>query len=274
MPQSVSIFQVDAFSHQPFRGNPAGVCITAEWLPDDLMQQIAAELNLSDTAFAVKEGEHYRLRWFTPLCEVPLCGHATLATARVLFDQSDLHQVRFLTQAGELSVIRNGRELTMALPLDQPESVPQPIGLNEALGAQSIAECRIGRNTRKLLVRLDNPAELVPLKPNFGLLAELERRLELHGLIVTCEGAGETHFMSRFFAPGVGVNEDPVTGAAHTVLAPYWARKLGLRRMRAYQASSRGGWLDVELFDDRVELTGSAVVVLESRLFLQGRLLD
>lgn len=270
----LTVFQVDAFTHQPFRGNPAGVCVTDEWLSDDLMQKIAAELNLSETAFAVREGEHYRLRWFTPLCEVPLCGHATLATARVLFDSLKDTTVRFLTQSGELTVTRRGSELTMALPVDTPETVPQPIGLNEALGARTISEVRLGRNTRKLLVRLDNPAELAPLEPNFGLLAELERRLELQGFIATCEGAGEAHFMSRFFGPGVGLNEDPVTGSAHTVLAPYWSRKLGLRRMRAYQASARGGWLDVELFDDRVELTGQAVVVLESRLFPQGKSLE
>lgn len=274
MSPPLEIYQVDAFSHQPFRGNPAGVCITSSWLSDQLMQQIAAELNLSETAFAVPEGEHYGLRWFTPQCEVPLCGHATLATARVLFEQSDRREVVFVTQSGPLRVERRGPELTLALPVDSPENVPQPMGLNEALNAQSISECRVGRQTRKLLVRLDNPAELAPLRPNFGLLLELGRRLELAGFIATCEGAGETHFMSRCFAPGVGVNEDPVTGAAHTLLAPYWSRKLGLRRMHAYQASARGGWLDVELFDDRVELTGSAVVVLESRLFLNGRNLE
>lgn len=270
----LTVFQVDAFTHQPFRGNPAGVCVTKAWLSDDLMQKIASELNLSETAFAVPEGEHYRLRWFTPRTEVALCGHATLATARVLFESTSQTELRFLTQSGELRVTRKGSELTMGLPLDTPEAAPQPIGLQEALGAQTISECRLGRSTRKLLVRLDNPAELAPLKPNFSLLAELERRLELRGFIATCEGAGEAHFLSRFFGPGVGVNEDPVTGAAHTLLAPYWSRKLGLRRMRAYQASPRGGWLDVELFDDRVELTGSAVVVLESRLFPQGKSLD
>jgi PhzF family phenazine biosynthesis protein len=269
---ALPIYQVDAFTHQPFRGNPAGVCITDQPLSQALMQQIAAELNLSETAFAVPEGAEgsYHLRWFTPVCEVKLCGHATLATAKVLFESTALSQVRFRTLSGELQVVRQGDQLTMALPVDSPEPVPHPIGLNEALGAQTISELRLGRDSRKLLVRLDNPAELVPLRPNFGLLAELERRLELNGFIATCEGAGETHFMSRFFGPGVGINEDPVTGSAHTLLAPYWSRKLGLRRMHAYQASPRGGWLDVELFDDRVELTGSAVIVMESRLFTNG----
>ncbi len=274
MSPALSIYHVDAFTHQPFRGNPAGVCITEEWLPDQLMQQIAAELNLSETAFAVKEGKDYRLRWFTPTTEVPLCGHATLATARVLFEQLGLAEVRFRTQRGELRVVRNGSQLTLALPVDVAEGHHVPPDLAPALGAKSITECRLGRQTRKLLVRLDDPAELAVLRPYFVDLKELGAGLELTGYIVTCEGAGEAHFMSRFFGPNVGVNEDPVTGAAHTVLAPYWARKLGLRRMRAYQASPRGGWLDVELFDDRVELTGSAVVVLESRLFPQGRNLD
>ncbi|MCE7875288.1 PhzF family phenazine biosynthesis protein, partial [bacterium CPR1] len=171
MASALAIYQVDAFTHQPFRGNPAGVCITEQPLSEAMMQQIAAELNLSETAFAVPDGgdQHYHLRWFTPVCEVKLCGHATLATARVLFEKTSLSQVSFRTLSGELSVSRQGEQLTMALPVDSPEPVPHPIGLNEALGAHTVSELRLGRETRKLLVRLDNPAELVPLSPNFGL---------------------------------------------------------------------------------------------------------
>ncbi len=257
---------VTAFTREPFGGNPAGVCPLDAWLPDSLMQRIAAENGLSETAFLVGEGARYDLRWFTPAVEVKLCGHATLATAHVLWTHRgvDAPRLEFSTKSGRLTVTREADTGRYALDLPaQPASpAPVPDGLAEALGVEPL-EIFAGDD---LLVILDS-AELVrELAPDMKVLAGFDTR----GVIVSARAGGDDDcdFVSRFFAPAVGIDEDPVTGSAHCKLVPYWAGRLGKDTLHARQISARGGELFCELRGDRVTVAGHVVDYLRGKIEL------
>ncbi len=259
----IPVFQVDAFASRPFSGNPAAVCPLESWLPDDVMQAIAAENNLAETAFFVRNATNgFDLRWFTPACEVDLCGHATLASAHVLFEECKeaADVLRFQTKSGELRVTRNGSLLALDFPSRPPEAIAVHPGLVSALGGSPTAILA----ARDYLVRYETAKEVAALRPNFMELAEVDR----FAVIATAPGPAPTgedcDFVSRFFAPARGINEDPVTGSAHTTLIPYWARELGKAELRARQISPRGGELFCALKGDRVEIAG------HSALFLRG----
>jgi PhzF family phenazine biosynthesis protein len=256
------IVQVDAFADRPFTGNPAAVCILAAAADERWMRDVAAEMNLSETAFLHPEDDGWRLRWFTPEVEVDLCGHATLASAHVLWEDGHLPAgatARFHTRSGVLTAARAGEWIEMDFPAKPLLDAPAPEGLAEALGARPV---HVGRSHFDVLVELASEAEVRALKPDLGRLAAVEAR----GVIVTARGEGGHDFVSRFFAPRVGVPEDPVTGSAHCVLAPYWSARLGRTGMTGFQASRRGGTVRVRHAGDRVHLGGRAVTVLRGTL--------
>lgn len=253
------LWQVDAFTAEPFAGNPAAVCLLDGPRDDRWMQRVAAEMNLSETAFLLAEGDAYRLRWFTPAAEVDLCGHATLASAHVLFTmRGGLGGVTFLTRSGRLAAARKGDRIELDFPALPTTEEPPPPGLLEALGTGAVSTHR-SRFDR--LLELASEEAVRAVAPDFRALGKVDTR----GVIVTARGHGHD-FVSRFFAPAVGVDEDPVTGSAHCVLAPFWAARLGKREMTAFQASPRGGEMHVRLEGDRVLLGGRAVTVLEGEL--------
>ena len=262
MTTTIPFFQVDAFAEKPLTGNPAAVMPLDRWLDDAVMQAIAAENNLSETAFTVpseRDDADYDLRWFTPTTEVPLCGHATFAAGHILIRG---HSVRFSSQSGILTVSRGGDMLRMSLPAFaiKPGSVP---GLLEALRVES-AEVIVGEGAEPaVIVLLADQAAVEAVQPDFRRLAELNIFLG----IVTAAGDEQT-IASRVFCPGVGIDEDPVTGAAHAALVPYWAKKLGRNRFTALQASKRTGILDCQLSGDRVILGGRCVTVIEGHFQL------
>jgi PhzF family phenazine biosynthesis protein len=259
--------QVDAFSHRPFAGNPAMVYRLDRWLSDALMQQIAAEHNLAETAFLVKEGSAWHIRWFTPLAEVPLCGHATLASAYVLFElyAEAGETIDFICLSGALRVSREAGLLVLDFPLRRAE----PCGLNaqveQAMGmpVQALLALQGPQGIQELLVILPSEAAVRAFRPNLPALAELP------GLGVLITAPGEQHdFVSRYFAPAIGINEDPVTGSTHCMLTPYWAERLGKTQLSAYQCSARGGELHCRLEGERVKIAGQAVLVASGRLCL------
>ena len=257
------IFQVDAFADGPFTGNPAAVCVLERAREESWLQAVAAEMNLSETAFVRATEEGWSLRWFTPLCEVDLCGHATLASAHILFETGRLRQdqpARFSTRSGALGARRDADVIELDFPAQPCTPVAVPSGLAEALGARPRW---VGRNAADVLVELDDAAAVRALAPDMTAL----RRVEARGVIVTARGDDERHdFVSRFFAPRVGVDEDPVTGSAHTALGPYWAERLGRSELAGYQASRRGGAVGVRVRDDRVDLRGRAITVLRGAI--------
>ncbi len=259
---SIPIFQVDAFTAKAFGGNPAAVCLLDEKKPDAWMQSVAAEMNLSETAFLLPQDDGYSLRWFTPLVEVDLCGHATLASSHVLFStglQPAGKIIHFYTRSGRLSATENGGWITLDFPARPVRAVPAPSGLKEALGMLP----RFTGMGEDLLVEVGSERLVRDCSPDFVRLKEIPVR----GVILTARAEpGEYDFVSRFFAPQVGINEDPVTGSAHTSLAPYWSAKLGKTDFMAYQASARGGVLRVSLVGERVAITGQAVMVLQGEL--------
>jgi predicted PhzF superfamily epimerase YddE/YHI9 len=257
----IPIYQVDAFADRPFAGNPAAVCPLRRWIPDRLLQAIAAENNLSETAFFVPRGSGYHLRWFTPASEVDLCGHATLATAHVLFEVLGAKgpALRFTTQSGPLMVTREGRLLVLDFPSRPPVARPAPPALIEGLRAVP----RAVLFARDYLAVFRDEAEVAALRPDFDRLREVDAT----GIIATAPGR-RVDFVSRFFAPGEGIDEDPVTGSAHCALVPYWAARLGRRRLRARQISARGGDLRCELAGDRVRIAGRAVSFLAGTIAL------
>ncbi len=251
------VYQVDAFRTEPFLGNPAGVCLLSSAPSDEWMQGIAREMNLSETAFvtALPDGE-FSLRWFTPNSEVKLCGHATLASSHVLWERGLLNATspaRFQTLSGLLIAQKNGPEITLDFPAKPAvEAEPAP-GLLNALGAEATF---VGRSDSDYLVQIESPETLRHLRPNFAALLEVPVR----GTIVTCKSDdAQFDFLSRFFAPVVGIDEDPVTGSAHCTLVPFWSAKLGRTKFVACQVSPRGGVLSLELKGDRVSLSGKAV---------------
>ncbi|WP_022823424.1 PhzF family phenazine biosynthesis protein [Hymenobacter norwichensis] len=258
------IYQIDAFSDRPFAGNPAAVCPLPEWLPAETMQAIAAENNLAETAFFVpKTGHEYEIRWFTPAVEVELCGHATLASAHVLYQHLGFEgpEIVFQSASGPLRVLRetNGR-LTLDFPSRPPQLLTShPNGLLDGLGATPL-QVLAGPD---LIVLFATEAEVSAIQPNQAQLAQVEYR----GVVVTAPAAdAETDFVSRFFGPRVGVPEDPVTGSAHTTLVPFWGAKLGKTTLKARQVSARGGELWCELRGERVLISGYAVTYLRGEI--------
>jgi len=264
MAEKIKIYQVDAFTTEIFSGNPAGVCILENWLPDQTMQAIAAENNLAETAFAVKTGESYHLRWFTPSVEVDLCGHATLATAHVLYSYYgyNLDKIRFTTQtSGLLNVVRDGENLILDFPADRLEKAEIPQGIKSALGKTPI-EAYKGKSDY-LFIFLSQK-EIEEAVPDFLEISKLDCR----GLIISAPG-DKVDFVSRFFGPKVGVNEDPVTGSAHTTLTPYWSEKLGKKILSARQLSERKGDLTCEFLGERIKITGQAVTYLQGEIIIK-----
>jgi predicted PhzF superfamily epimerase YddE/YHI9 len=255
------IFQLDAFTSRRFAGNPAAVMPMQRFPDDAVMQAIAAENNLAETAFLVPEGDDYRLRWFTPVTEVPLCGHATLASAAVVMErlQRGRKSVVFHSASGPLTVTRTGTGYVMDFPSRPSDRVVTPPGLAEALGAVPV---EVFVNQFNYMALLANVQALRELAPDMAAVARLDRS----GVIVTAAGDGAHDFVSRYFAPAKGVPEDPVTGGAHCMLAPYWSKRLGKKGFRAYQASARGGEVICRLVGDRVELEGSCVFYLEGEV--------
>jgi PhzF family phenazine biosynthesis protein len=270
------LYIVDAFTATRFRGNPASVCLLESEMSEGVMQAVATEMNHSETAFVFPlDGEprlatRFSLRWFTPEVEVPLCGHATLATSAVLLHElaNPAPAIVFETKSGNLSARREGTRIALdfpAAPCGPTEVSPEVRG---ALGVRNVRAACYAREGRSLLLEVGSESEVRGLAPDFSLLRVARRGDSFLGVIVTARGSGGYDFVSRFFAPWVGIDEDPVTGAAHCVLAPYWARLTGKGEMRAYQASRRGGEMTVRLRDDRVNLVGEAVVVGVGKLRL------
>jgi len=260
---TLPIVQVDAFTSEPFLGNPAAVCVLPEDRDPSWMQKIAREMNLSETAFLRQRPDGFGLRWFTPAVEVDLCGHATLASAHVLWETGRLQPTetaRFHTRSGLLTAVRRGEWIELDFPAKAEERAEPPPGLVEALGA---APRYVGRNQFDYLVELETEQAVRNLRPDFVRLATVAAR----GIIVTSRSATpDRDFVSRFFAPAVGVNEDPVTGSAHCALAPFWSQRLKKDKFVAHQISERGGVLKVELNGARVRLGGQAVTVLRGEL--------
>jgi len=267
----LDLFQIDAFASRPFEGNPAAVCPLPDdvsWPDDRTLQAVAMENNLAETAFFQREGDAYRLRWFTPALEVNLCGHATLASAWALFNRLgyDRPEIAFETRSGRLVVRREGERLVMNFPATPPIPIPCiPADLVAALGVKVEAAFRADGGNGATMAVLAKPADVAALKPNFSAIAALDG----HSVIVTAPG-GDTgyDFISRMFAPAAGINEDPVTGSAHCLLTPYWAGRLGKRSLKARQVSPRGGDVDCRLLEDRVELSGVAALYMTGRIAL------
>lgn len=255
------IYQVDAFTNEVFKGNPAGVCILDQWPGTEQMQRIANENNLSETAFAVPVGECYEIRWFTPETEVELCGHATLATAHVLFMHMNFpgDWICFESiHSGRLTVKQNDKLLTLDFPADILEEMVVPELIVTALQKPPL---KAFRGKTDFMFVYASVSEIKNMEPDFGLLAQVGGR----GVIVTAPG-DDVDFVSRFFAPQTGINEDPVTGSAHTSLTPYWSKLLGKKRLTARQLSSRGGHLICEDKGNRVEISGHAVTYMKGKI--------
>ncbi len=259
----IPLYQVDAFTTEKFKGNPAGVVLLEKEADEKWMQNVAAEMNLSETAFVSPAADGYDLRWFTPAAEVDLCGHATLASAHILFETGRLapHEIaRFFTKSGRLTVKKNQDRLEMDFPAEPATEIAPPPVLLRALG---FAPTFCGQNRMDLLLELNDPELILQLQPDFRELAQIPVR----GIIVTSRSHDKKYdFISRFFAPRYGVNEDPVTGSAHCCLAPYWGQKLGRSSLVGYQASARGGVVYVTNAGDRVLLAGHAVTIFKADL--------
>jgi predicted PhzF superfamily epimerase YddE/YHI9 len=257
----IPLYQVDAFTNRLFAGNPAAVCPLEEWLPDALLQAIAAENNLSETAFFLRRGDRYELRWFTPSVEVDLCGHATLASAFVILRllEPARERVEFDTRSGQLTVTRRGERLAMDFPAKPPLPCEPPPGLLEALGGEPLEVLKADY----YLVIYETEAAVRALRPDFAAL----RAASGTGVIVAAPGE-RADFVSRFFAPAYGIDEDPVTGSAHSTLIPFYAQRLGKWSLEARQVSARGGELYCELQGDRVLIAGEAVLYLEGTIRL------
>ena len=259
----IALYQVDAFTDRPFAGNPAAVCPLDAWLPDATLQAVAAENNLAETAFFVPEDGGYRLRWFTPTVEVPLCGHATLASAYVIAQHIDhtMEKVVFHSASGPLTVTRAGDVFTLDFPADPPEPFDDGGAVADALGSVPQAVLKPAKQGGKLLALLASEAEVRDSRPDMAKVKVLPG----DGLIITARG-DTADFVSRYFAPHAGIPEDPVTGSAHVVLTPFWAARLGKQVLYARQISARGGDLTVEDRGERVLISGKAAPYLEGRI--------
>lgn len=257
----LEIFQVDAFTSRAFGGNPAAVVPLTEWLPTGTMQSIALENNLSETAFFVPDGDEFGLRWFTPTFEIDLCGHATLATAHVIFEVlgTEKSVLKFQTKSGLLTVERDGGRLVLDFPARPATKVEAPPGLIAAIGR----EPREVLKARDYMLVYESEAEVLAISPNFSKLA----KIPTHAVIVTAPGE-DSDFVSRFFAPEAGIPEDPVTGSSHCTLIPYWAEQIGKTEMFARQLSTRSGELHCELRDDRVKIGGNATLYMKGEIYV------
>jgi PhzF family phenazine biosynthesis protein len=255
----LTLYQIDAFTDRVFRGNPAAVCPLDRWPSDTDLQAIAEENNLSETAFYVPAGTGFHLRWFTPKAEVDLCGHATLAAAFVIFNFSDYadNTIKFESRSGELAVAKSDDLLVMDFPAQPAKPCATPQLLVEGLGKAPIEVL----SSEDYLAVFDTEEDVIGLKPNFDAL----NKLDLRGVMVTAKGK-DVDFVSRFFAPRYGINEDPVTGSAHCALAPYWAAKLNKTRLSAKQVSKRTGYIECDLKGNRVLLSGKAVKYMEGKI--------
>ena len=260
----MKIYQVDAFTSIVFSGNPAAVCILEKSPDETWMQSLAAEMNLSETAFLFPVENGYDLRWFTPASEVDLCGHATLASAHILFQDGYVGPdavIRFFTKSGELNVSQTGQGLEMDFPAEPVHEMPAPPVLLRALGVTPVY---CGQNRLDILLQLQSEQDVRNAEPDFAALAEIPVR----GMMITAASGHEKYdFVSRYFAPREGINEDPVTGSAHCALGPFWADILKKTDLTGYQASKRGGVVQVQVAGERVKLTGSAVTVFKGDLF-------
>lgn len=257
----IQIYQVDAFSNRVFGGNPAAVCPLDKWLDTETMQKIAEENNLSETAFFVPKDDYFEIRWFTPKVEINLAGHPTLATAWVIFNELNYSKdtIRFISpMSGELFIKKNGDLISMNFPSNKPELIKADQLISEALGKTPVEVLK----ARDLLVVYKNQTEIENIKPDFGLL----EKIDTFGIIISAPGE-DCDFVSRFFAPRAGINEDPVTGSAHTILIPYWAEKLNKTKMEAIQLSERIGNLNCEFLGERVKISGMA------KLFMKGEII-
>ncbi len=259
---TLPIYQVDAFTGKLFGGNPAAVVPLDNWLDDETMQKIAAENNLAETAFFVKEGNNYHIRWMTPLKEVNLCGHATLASAYVIFNfiEKEIQKINFNSRSGILSVERNGELLTLDFPANKPLPTKRPEGISDCFDREPV---EILEGGEFLFLVFDSEDYIRNFQPKF----ELVKKIHPIHMIITAPGKN-VDFVSRMFAPNLGIDEDPVTGSAHTVLTPYWSEKLGKQKLQAHQLSKRGGELICENRGNRVKISGKAVSYLTGNIFL------
>ena len=274
----IPIYQIDAFTDELFKGNPAAICLISKNYPDTILQKIAAEMNLAETAFLyvpniseIKKMSRFRLRWFTPQVEVNLCGHATLATSHLLFHilNIDSNSVIYETLSGDLIASKKEDGVILDFPMHEPEIIKSFPSLLDALGITTAKVFAYSKGVTDILIELDSKEIVSDLKPNFEQLKQLSLDLEIRGVIVTAIGGENYDFISRFFAPWVGINEDPVTGSAHTILAPYWAKKLGKKEMKGYQMSQRGGEITVKILENnRVQLIGKSMLILKGELFV------
>ena len=262
---SLTYHLVDAFTAEPFAGNPAAVYVLDRWRDDAWLQRVAREMNQSETAFLVRQSGGFDLRWFTPLVEVDLCGHATLASAHILWTTATVpidQPINFLTRSGKLTAARAGAQIELDFPLLTEEPSDAPPGLIESIG---VAPIYVGRSRHDYLVEVGSEAEVRAASPNFSRLAAVATR----GVILTAQSSsGEFDFVSRFFAPAAGIDEDPVTGSAHCCLADFWRKRLKKDSFRAYQASPRGGVVSVRIAEERAILGGEAVTVARGELMV------
>ena len=275
---SLPIYQIDAFTSTPFRGNPAAICLLAEEYSDDILQKIAAEMNLSETAFlyledidSFKIDNKFKLRWFTPKTEVKLCGHATLATAALLFYvlKIESEEIKFQTLSGELGAIKYGGGVKLIFPMNEPQEIDPPRELLNAMGIDDVINVAYSPDVNDLLIELSDEKAVLVVSPNFEKMKEADLKHDIRGVMVTSKGTNGIDFVSRFFAPWYGINEDPVTGSAHTILTPYWSKKLGKSEMIAHQKSERGGELLVKIRESNlVEIIGNYALVFEGMLYL------
>lgn len=278
MKNKIKIFQVDAFTSEAFKGNPAAVCILENDISDELMKNIAQEMNLSETAFVkplknsnIGKGNLFSLRWFTPEVEVDLCGHATIATSKVLFDEFNIKEqyIKYETKSGLLTAKKKDEKISLDFPIDKALDFNLTQDILDAMGIRSYSKAIIGEKTRKLVIEVKDKDNIINLKPNFEILKSLKFKSDVKGIGVTCRGNEKYDFISRYFNPWAGINEDPVTGSVHTLLANYWSNKLNKMDMNAYQASNRSGEISLKLLEnDRVKLSGEAVIVLRGELYL------
>lgn len=261
----IPLYQVDAFTHDLFKGNPAAVCLLDKSMKDSWLQAVAREMNLSETAFLLQQRGGYTLRWFTPKMEVDLCGHATLASSFVLFEKGLVkngNEIKFFTRSGELKASQKNGWITLDFPRFGESAYEVPLELIHSLGIRPICAIRSGEN---VIIEVASTMEVYEMKPNYLEMI----KTPLHGIAVTARSDGKKYdFVSRYFAPWVGINEDPVTGSVHACLGPYWGKRLGKDKMIAYQASERGGVIKVELSGERVLLSGQAVMVFEGFLLV------
>ena len=276
--QFIPLYQLDSFSNEAFKGNPAAVCLIIRDYDDALLQKIAAEMNLSETAFiyvddfkTIRSVDTFRLRWFTPQVEVNLCGHATLAAAAVLFNEYHLIKdvIKFETLSGQLLARKTDEKIQLNFPLIESSTCEPDEKMLDAIGIQEFEDYAYSEISQDLLIQLKNMESVERLSPDFNAMKSVDSSKTIRGVIVTAKGDTHYDFVSRFFAPWVGINEDPVTGSAHTQLQPYWSKLLGKNEMKTKQVSSRSGELIVRATkENRVEIEGHVTLVIKGKLFL------